>query len=1598
VWRFAPSAEILLKPTHRETLKKSTHFMRSTKNPLIVGMACLAVVGFPLCTHGATVEWGGWTDVTNVAGIQTPAGYTYGGVNFNGSTTTINNGTQDVVFTGIAQNASGTAAGITVANSGFAFGSTGGGNSNVVSAVGAPTTWATVLDQVIGDNNNSATINLSGLTIGKQYTVQFFSSTPDANINSTTRITSGGVQTAQFGAHASGGTRYNIATFTADATSQSFAITGAEPTFGALVIGVQAVDTTPPTLTGSNIVDNQGGGPVAANTPMAYTVTFSEDINAATVAADDFENAGTAAINIGTVTETTPGVFSVAVTPTTTGTLILQIKQNALIEDLAGNDLNTTSAIPDNTTITVTAETTPPTWIATWPQAAPLSTTSLSVRAHTNETGTAYYVILPDGAPAPSAAQVKAGTNSSNTPVSSSGSLVLTANIEATASVTGLSPGTAYDVYFVAQDAVPNLQASPAKVDAATLAPDTTPPAWIATWPQATPLSTTSLSVRAKTNETGNAYYVVLANGAAPPSSVQVKAGMDSTNSATLQSGSLVLTANTEASTPVTGLVTDNTYDVYFVAEDAVPNLQTFPTVVSVSLSSTGMEPIISELVAVGSTLQDENLTAQDWIEIHNPNAFSIDLAGYYLTDDAALLTKWAFPSTTLAPGAYLVVFASDKNRTVSGSPLHTNFKLGSSGEYLALVKPGGTTVVSQYSPNFPGQIEGFSYGLNASAASGYFSPPTPGAANGSLVPPLAAPIFSPACAAFTTSTSVTIAESIPGAGNVIRYTTNGSEPTISSTLYSGPVTISTTTHLRARVFSTTGASGAITGGLYQQLATTSNLAGINSPGTFTSDLPIMVVENFGAGAIPAVDATLLQTARMAVYDPPVGTSVLSGTADSCFRIGIKRRGNSSRNWEKGQYRVELRDEADGDLDAGLLGLPAESDWVLHGPYADKSLIRNDLIYDLGRELGMEAPRTKHFELFLNLDGGDLKSSDYAGVYVLVEKIKQGKNRTNITEMSNTDNLAPEVTGGYIVHFDEPFHINEGGGLKPTNWNSLEIDEPKASTTAQKNYIGQYMDTFAATLGWARGSGANNSGVINNDPVTGYPAYINADSFVDLILMNELTKNQDAYVSSDYMYKDREGKLHKGPLWDFNLTMGIGCCHNNPSLKTGWMLGLKFCRGGDEHSYEPDFLVPLLRDADFRQQWIDKWFKLRRYGAFEDAALNARIDSHATPLTAAAQRNFVKWPILGSSSVGGFGTPVTATWAQQIDQIKDWLEFRMMWIDSQLPNPVVFSPNPGAVAAGTLVTLTATSGTIYYTTDGSDPRLAGGGISPAAIAISSGGTVPINATTSLLTRTYHTTWATTPSGTAWGATWGAPTQITYVVGTPASASNLLVTEVNYHPADPATAEELADPNFRNDDFEFIEVKNISGGPVDLSGMAFIDGISHYVLPTQVLASGEYGVFVESLPAFRARYGDSPRVLGVYSDKLSNDGEAVKLVDLAGATIKTFTFNDIWYPSTDGPGDTLAALNTTTAGADLSNPLSWEASAHPLGTPGMANDSINFAGWLRENFTAMELADPRSVSTRTCPTARRSCLRADWSTTPVTTTWRSVSAVSNREAM
>ncbi len=125
-------------------------------------------------------------------------------------------------------------------------------------------------------------------------------------------------------------------------------------------------------------------------------------------------------------------------------------------------------------------------------------------------------------------------------------------------------------------------------------------------------------------------------------------------------------------------------------------------------------DPIISEFLADNDgILQDQDGDFSDWIELVNRGDQPIDLAGWYLTDDAGDLDKWQFPSKVLNPGEYLVVFASNKNRAIVGSQLHTNFALSDEGEFLALVRPDGVTIASAFSPTFPPQRGDVSYGLS---------------------------------------------------------------------------------------------------------------------------------------------------------------------------------------------------------------------------------------------------------------------------------------------------------------------------------------------------------------------------------------------------------------------------------------------------------------------------------------------------------------------------------------------------------------------------------------------------------------------------------------------------------------------------------------------------------------------------------------------------------------------------------------------------------------------------------------------------------------------------------------------------------------------
>ncbi|GAA5484516.1 CotH kinase family protein [Haloferula sargassicola] len=718
---------------------------------------------------------------------------------------------------------------------------------------------------------------------------------------------------------------------------------------------------------------------------------------------------------------------------------------------------------------------------------------------------------------------------------------------------------------------------------------------------------------------------------------------------------------------------------------------------------------VIHEFVADATEdggVLDEDREPSDWIELHNPNPFAVPLEGYGLTDDETLATVWLFPAgSTIDPDEYLVVFASGKNRAVAGAEYHTDFQLSKSGEYLALTDSEGG-VVQAFEPAFPEMFEDVSYGVVPPENGGgldYFTIPTPGAANDTLPgAPGALVEFITPPGTFTTSTQVELATAAPLAE--IRYTTDGQNPDAGSTLYTGPIPITATTMVKARTFEAGHAPGEVAAETFVQLD--------GSLGSFSSDLPVVVVENFNAGAVPS-DQTL-QPAQLSLFepDPVTGRTSLDSLPTDSHRCGIKRRGSSTLNNPKGNYRVEFwQDGSEEEKKVRLLGLSEHDEWVLYAPYYyDRSLIRNAFLFGLSNDIGDWAPRTRFCEVYLNTDGGPVTAGDYQGVYVLMERISRDGDRVDIDRLAASDNAAPEVTGGYILSIDRPdpedqgFRSALGHPFDPPNANPQPFFNhvyPKEQniTPEQSSYIRGYIDDMEAAL-----YGSNFT-----DPETGYRAWLDTAPTIDHHLMVTFSKDPDGLRLSTYLYKPRLGKLAFGPLWDFDRSMGPDGDDRAESPQ-GWDP-----KPERAEFFGYDYWGRLFEDPDFMQEWIDRWQELRR-GPFADAAMQARVDQMAAELEESQVRNAQRWPNVAPN--GGDLTTLGG-YDGEIDHLKNWMFQRAAWIDSQFVAPPVISPG-GQVAAGTVVTAQPVGGTLWYTLDGSDPRLPGGAVNPAAVSIDGG--------------------------------------------------------------------------------------------------------------------------------------------------------------------------------------------------------------------------------------------------------------------------------------
>lgn len=416
---------------------------------------------------------------------------------------------------------------------------------------------------------------------------------------------------------------------------------------------------------------------------------------------------------------------------------------------------------------------------------------------------------------------------------------------------------------------------------------------------------------------------------------------------------------------------------------------------------------------------------------------------------------------------------------------------------------------------------------------------------------------------------------------------------------------------------------------------------GLFGQGFTDSNLPIIIITTDGGAPIvddPRVPATMKVIYRGEGERNRVDDQYIPGYLDYNGKIDIEIRGSSTQSMPKKQYGfTTLMPDNKTKNNVSLLGLPNENDWILNAMVFDPALMRDFLCYNLSRQIGEYASRTVYCELVIN--------GSYKGIYLLQEKIKVDENRVNITRIKSQDNSIPELTGGYIIKADK----TTGGD--PVAWTMKDwygrdvvfihsFPKPRDITKAQSEYI---HDRFLS-LEAAANSGNTSSG-------TGFQYLIDIPSFVNYMLISELSSNSDAYQFSTFFHKDRNGKLRAGPVWDNDLTFGNdlffwGYDRSKPNI---W----QFSNGDNEG---PRFWRNLFNNNEFKCALSRRWNSLVQPDQpFNIGKLESFIDMTAAYISEAVSRDNALWRNTGNHQ-------------QRIQEIKTFLDARIRWITDNLPS------------------------------------------------------------------------------------------------------------------------------------------------------------------------------------------------------------------------------------------------------------------------------------------------------------------------------------------
>ncbi len=597
------------------------------------------------------------------------------------------------------------------------------------------------------------------------------------------------------------------------------------------------------------------------------------------------------------------------------------------------------------------------------------------------------------------------------------------------------------------------------------------------------------------------------------------------------------------------------------------------------------------------------------------------------------LAVAWEWPDGTIeAPISAL-------HCLIPETRFHTNFRIRAAGEEVLLTSPDGERVDEMQPTEIPTDV---SYGRSPEDPDQwvYFSHPTPGAANtaAGYTGLSATPVLSPEGGVYQGPQEVSIESPDPDAQ--IYYTIDGSRPTAShGEPYRQPFTVSTTTYVRTVAIHPGSLPSEVVG--YTYAIADDNIQG------FHSNVPVMVIHSFDT----PITTGFRTPAYMTLIDEHESSRVgLTGDPNFTGRIKINLRGSSSLSFPKKGFGFHIIEEDDSNRKVPLLDMPREHNWVLHGPYSDKSLIRNAFSYSIAEDAGYYSPGTRLIELFLHDGSSPLSEAHYHGVYVLTQRIKIAPGSVEIADTDLHHNNWPEVSGGYIFKIDrlnpgeEGFHTQRGNLFVFVRPNELNI------TSAQEAYLTGYLDSLETALFSDHFA----------DPETGYAAYLDPGSFIDMHLITELTKEIDGFRLSTFFTKDRQGRVKSGPLWDFNLALG------NANYLDGWDPTGWYYELISDYDYNRGWYTRMFEDPEFADRYARR-YRMLRNTSFSRWNLMGNIRDYDEMLREPQQRNFERWDVLGEYVWPNWF--IADTHEEEMEWMTDWLCRRIDWMDGALGEP-----------------------------------------------------------------------------------------------------------------------------------------------------------------------------------------------------------------------------------------------------------------------------------------------------------------------------------------